>query len=125
MYSTHNEGKSVVAERFFRTLKNKIYKHMTAVLKAVYSDKLVDMVDKYNNIYHGTIKMKPVDVKYSTYITYSTYDDHSVESNDKDPKFEVDDHLGISKYKNVFAKGNPPHWSEEYFVTKKVKNVVL
>ena len=69
--------------------------------------------------------MKPFDVKYSTYITYSTYDDHSVESNDKDPKFEVDDHLGISKYKNAFAKGNPPHWSEEYFVTKKVKNVVL
>ena len=68
MYSIHNEGKSGVAERFIRTLKNKIYKHMTAISKNVYIDKLDDMVNEYNNTYHRTIKMKPVDVKDNTYI---------------------------------------------------------
>ena len=60
MYSTHNEGKSVIAERFIRTLKTKIYKHMTSISKNVYIDKLYDIVNKYNNKYHRTIKMKPV-----------------------------------------------------------------
>ena len=70
MYSTHSEGKYVVAERFIKTLKNKIYKYMTtiSISKSVYIDKLDDIVDKYNNIYHSTIKMKPVNVKFSTYI---------------------------------------------------------
>ena len=68
MYSTHNEGKSVIAERFIRTLKNEIYKYMTSVSKNVYIDKLDDIVNKYNNTYHSTIKMKPVDVKINTYI---------------------------------------------------------
>ena len=63
MYSMHNERKSVVAERFIRTLKNKIYKNMTLVSKNVHIDKLDDVVNKYNNTYHNTIKMKPVDVK--------------------------------------------------------------
>ena len=63
MYSTHNEGKSVVAERFIRTLKNKIYKHMTAISKNVYFNVSGDIVDEYNNAYHKTIKMKPVDVQ--------------------------------------------------------------
>ena len=63
MYSTYNEGKSVVAERFIRTLKNKIYKHMTAVSKNVYFDVLDYIVHKYNNTYHNTIKMKSIDVK--------------------------------------------------------------
>ena len=63
MYSTYNEGKLVDAERFIRTLKNKIYKHMTAISKNVYFDALNDIVDKYNNAYHKTIKMKPIDVK--------------------------------------------------------------
>ena len=71
MYSTNNEGKSVVAERFIRTLKNKIYKYMTSISKNVYIDKLDDIVNKYNNTYHSTIKMKPVDVKSSTYIDSS------------------------------------------------------
>ena len=68
MYSIHNEGKSVVAERFIRTLKTKIYKYMTSVSKNVYIDKLDDIVDEYNNTYHRTIKMKPFDVKDNTYI---------------------------------------------------------
>ena len=68
MYSTHNEGKFVVAERFIRTLKSKIYKYMTSISKNVYTDKLDDIVDEYNNTYHTTIKMKPIDVKDNTYI---------------------------------------------------------
>ena len=71
IYSIHNEGKSVVAERFIRTLKTKIYKYMTSISKNVYIDKLDDIVNKHNNIYHSTIKMKPVDVKSSTYIDFS------------------------------------------------------
>ena len=118
MYSTNNEGKSVVAERFIRTLKSKIYKHMTSISKNVYIDKLNDIVDEYNNTYHNTIKMKPIDVKDNTYINIDK------EINDKDPKFKVGDHVRISKYKNIFAKGYTPNWSEEVFVIKKVKNTV-
>ena len=63
MCSTHNEGKSVVAERFIRTLKTKIYKYMTWISENVYTDKLDDLVSEYNNTYHTTIKMKPVMLK--------------------------------------------------------------
>ena len=63
MYSTHNEGKYVIAERFIRTLKNDYYKYMTSIFKNVYIDKLDDIVNEYNNAYHSAIKMKPVDVK--------------------------------------------------------------
>ena len=70
MYSTHNEGKSVVAERFIRTLKNKTYKYMTLISKNMYINKLGDIVNKYNNTYHNTIKMKPVDVRSRTYIDF-------------------------------------------------------
>ena len=69
MYSTHNEGKSVIAERSIRTLKNKINKYMTSILKNVYIVKLDDLVIKYNNTYHATIKMKPFDVEPSTLLT--------------------------------------------------------
>ena len=68
MYSTHNEGKSVVAERFIRTLMNKIYRYMTSISRNVYVNKLDDIVNKYNNTYHTTIKMKPIDVKDNTLI---------------------------------------------------------
>ena len=70
MYSIHNEGKSVAAERFMRTLKNKIYKYMTSISKKVYINKLDDIVDEYNNTNHRTIKMKPIDVKDNTYIDF-------------------------------------------------------
>ena len=70
MYLIYNEEKSVVAERFIRTLENKLYKHMTLVSKNVYINKLDDIVDEYNNTYHRTIKMKPVDVKNNTYIDF-------------------------------------------------------
>ena len=88
MYLTHNEGKYVIAERFIKTLKNKIYKYMTSISQNVYIDKLDDIVNKYNNTYHNTIKMKPVDVKSNTYIDYSK------EINDEDPKFKIGDIVG-------------------------------
>ena len=118
MYSIHNEGKSVIVERFMRTSKTKIYKYLTSVSKNVYIDKLDDIVGEYNNTYHRTIKMKPVDVKDNTYI------DFKKEVNDKDPKFKVGDRVRISKYKNIFAKGYTPNWSEELFAVSKIKNTV-
>ena len=63
MYSTHNEGKSFVAEGFIRTFKTKIYKYLTSISKNVYIDKLDYIVNEYNNTYHRRIKMTPVDVK--------------------------------------------------------------
>ena len=99
MFSTHIEGKSVVAERFIRTLKSKIYKYMTSISKNVYIDKLDDIVNEYNNTYHRTNKIQPIDVKDNTYI----YID--IKFNDKKPKFKVGDHVRISKYKSIFANG--------------------
>ena len=98
MYSTHNEGKSVVAERFIRTLKNKIYKYMTSVSKIVYIDKLNDIVDEYSNTYHRTIKMRPINAKNDTYINIGK------EINDNDPKFKVGEYVRISKSKKVLLK---------------------
>ena len=118
MYSTHNEGKSVAAERFIKTLKKTIYKYMTSISKNVYIDKLDDIVNEYNNSYHRTIKMKPIDIKDNTYINIGK------EVSDKDPKFKDGYHVRISKYKNIFAKGYTPNWSEEIFVIKEIKNKV-
>ena len=115
MYSTHNEGKSIIAERFIRTLKNKIYKYMTSISKNVYIDKLDDIANKHNNTYHSTIKMKPADVKSNTYID---------SSKDVNVKLKVGHIVKISKYKNTFTKGYTPNWSEEVLVIKKVKNSV-
>ena len=116
MYSTYNEGKSVVAERFIRTLKNKIFKHMTAVSKNVYFDVLDNIVNKYNNTVHRTIKMKPIEVTSDSYAKYNE------NSNEKDPKFKVGDRVRISKYKNIFAKGYTPNWS--VFVVSNIKDTV-
>ena len=118
MYSIYNEGKSVVAERFIRTLKTKIYKYMTLISKNVYIDKLDHIVNEYNNRYHRTSKMKLVDVTENTYI-----DSTELHSN-KDPKFKVGGLVRISRCKNIFAKGYTPNWSEEVFVNKKVKDTV-
>ena len=111
IYSTHNEGKSVVSERFVRTIKKKIYKYMTLISKNVY------IVDEYNNTKHRTIKMKPIGYEDNTYIEFGK------DVSDKDPKFKVGDHVRISKYKNIFAKGYTPNWSE-IFVIKEIKNTV-
>ena len=117
MYSTHNEGKSVAAERFIKTLKNKIYKYVTSISKNVYIDKSDHIVNKYNNTCHRTIKMKPVDVRPSTYIKSSK------EINYQDPKSKISDIVRISKYENILAKGYVPNWSEEVFVIKKLKTL--
>ena len=119
MYSTHNEGKSVVAERFIRKKKNKVYKYMTSIAKNVYIDKLDDIVHKYNNKKHRTIKMKPIDLKDNTHI------DFGKEVNDNDPKLKVGDHVRISKYKNIFPNYyRSGSFSEEVFLIKKIKNTV-
>ena len=103
MHSIHNEGKSVAPERIIRTLKNKIYKYMTSISKNVCIDKLDDIVNEYNNTYHRTTKIKPIDVKDNTYINIGK------EVNDNDFKFKVGDHVRISNYKNIFAQGYTPN----------------
>ena len=118
MYLICNERKSIVAERFIKTLKNKIYKHMTTLLNSDYFDVLDDIVDKYNRTYQRTIKMKSLDVKFDSNAEYN------VDSNDKNPKFKIGDHVRISIYKNIFVKGYAPKWSEEVFVISKIKNTV-
>ena len=114
MYSTYNEGKSVVVERFIRTLKNKLYKHMTATGKNVY----YNVVNKYNNTKHGTIKMKPIDLKNNKRVYV---DEH----NEKDSRFKVGDRVRISKFKNIFAKGYSPNWSKEICIADKINDTVL
>ena len=99
IYSAYNNGK-LVAERFIRNLKNKIYKYMTLILKNVFVDKLDDVFNGHNNTY--SIKMKPTDLKSSMYI------DFEVQNNDKSHKLEFGDYVRISKYKNIFAKGYTP-----------------
>ena len=91
---------------------------MTSVPKNVYIDKLDDIVNEYNNAYHRTIKMKPLDVKDHAYFDFNKKVDN------KDSKFKVGDHVRMSKYKKFFAKGYTPIWSEEVFVIKQVKNTV-
>ena len=118
MYLTYNEGKSVVAERFIRTLKNKTLKHRSTISKNVYVDVLNDIVNKYNNTIHKTIKLKPIDVTNDSYVEYNE------NSNKKTPKFKVNDHVRISKYKNIFAKVYVPNWSEEVFIVNEIKNTV-
>ena len=126
MYSTFNEGKSVVAERFIRTLKNKLYKHMTATGKKVYYDVLDDVVNEYNNTKHNTIKMKPIDVgdnmtKSSSLERKRVYID---EHNEKDSRFKVGDGVRISKFKNIFAKGYNLNWGREIFIVDKINDTV-
>ena len=103
MYSAFNEGKSVVAERVIRTLKNTIFKHIS---KNVYFDVLIDIANKCKNTIHRTIKMKPINVTDDSFAKYNE------EFNKKGPKFKVGDHVRISKYKNISAKGYVPNWSE-------------
>ena len=119
MYSTFNEGKLVVAERFIRTLKNKLYKHMTATGKNVNNDVLDDIVNEYNNTKHNTLKMKPGDVKDDNKRVY--IDEH----NKKSARYNVNDRVRISKFKNIFAKGYTPNWSREIFIINKINDTVL
>ena len=117
MYSTFNECKSLVPERFIRTLKNKLYKHVTATGKNVYYDVLDDVVNEYNNTKHNTIKMKPKDVADNKRVYI---DEH----NEKDSRFKIGDRVRISKSKNIFAKGCTPNWSREIFIVNKINDTV-
>ena len=118
MYLTYNEGKPFVAEKCINTFKKKIFNHMTVVSKSVYFDVSDNIVDDYNNTFPRIIGMKPIDV------TSDSYAEYNVDSNEKDPKFKVGDHVRISKYKNIFAKVYTSNWSEEVFVISKIKNRV-
>ena len=95
---------------------------MTSISKNLYIDKLDDIIDEYNNTYHDwiwwTIKMKPVDVTNNTYINFEK------EVHNKDPKFKVGDYVRISIYTNIFAKRYMPNWSEEVFISSKIKNTI-
>ena len=91
---------------------------MTAVSKNVYINTLDDIVNEYSNAYHRTVKMKPTEVKYNTYISSNK------EAGDKDSKFKVGNYVRISKCKNIFAKGYTPNQSDKVFVIKEVKNAV-
>ena len=91
---------------------------MTAISKNAYFDVLDDIIDKYNNTYHRTIKTKRTDVGDDSLAEYDE------ESNGKYPKFRVGNHVRISKYKSIFATGYAPNWSDEIFVVKKIKNTV-
>ena len=127
MYSTYNEGKSVVAERFIRALKNKLYKHMTATGKNVYYDVLDDVVNEYNDTKHNTIKMKPKDVKNDTTKSSAIARNKRVyidEHNEKSARYNEGDRVRISKFKNIFAKGCTPNWSSEIFIVDKINDTV-
>ena len=91
---------------------------MTAISKNVYVDVLDNIVNKYNNMVHRTIKMKPIDV------TDDSFAEYNEESNKNYPKFKIGDHVRISTYKNIFAKVCAPNWSEEVFVINKINNTV-
>ena len=116
--SVCNEGKSVAAERFIRTLRIKFINTWLQYQKNVYIDKLDHKVDKYNNSYHKTSKMKPFDVN------WSMHTDFIKENNKEGPKLKVGAHLRISKYKSIFAKGYVSIWSDKVFMIKKVTNTV-
>ena len=118
MYSTYNEGKSLVAERFIRTSKNKIFKQMTAVSKNNYFDVLDDIVNKYNNTVHRTIKVNHIDV---TPESYAEYNEDQIK---KILSLKLVILLEFHNTKNIFAKGCTPNWSEEAFVLSKIKNPV-
>ena len=115
MYLMYNEGKSVAAKRFIRKKWNL---YMTSVSKNAFIDKLDEVVNKCNNTYHSTFKVKPVNVKSNTYIGFSK------EINNKDPKFKIGDIVRIWKYKIFLTKSYTSNWSEEDFVIKRVKSTV-
>ena len=118
MYSTYNEGKSEVVERFIRTLKNELYKHMTATSKSIYYNILADVVSEYNDTKHSTIKMKQKDVKDGNKRVY--IDEH----NEKTAMYNVGDGVRISKFKNIFPKGYTPNWRTEIFIIDKINDTV-
>ena len=113
MYSTHNEGNSVIAEKFIETLKYKIYKKMTANDSKSDLPYLNKLVDQYNTTYHHSIGKKPINADYSTFT-------EKMKTFSKAPKFKVHERVRISKYKNIFSKGYTENWSREIFIIDSV-----
>ena len=109
IYSTHNESKSVIAEKFIKILKAKIYSKMTANDKKSYLAYLNKLVDQYNNNYQYFINKKPINADYSALT-------EKIETNHKAPKFKVNDRVITTKYKNIFSKGYTEIWSRKVFV---------
>ena len=118
IYSSFNKGKSVIAKRFIRMLKNKILKCITAISKNDYFDLLDDIANKYNNTVHRTIKMKPIE------ITPDSYSKCNGDSNEKNPKCKAGHRVKILKYKNIFGKRYTQNWSEKVSVVSKIKDKV-
>ena len=110
MYSTHNEGKSKIAEILAKILKAKIYKKMTANDSKSYLSHLNKLADQYNNTYHHSINKNP---------NYSLLTEE-IETNSKAPKFKIKDRVRITKYKNIFSKGYTKNWSREMFIINSV-----
>ena len=113
IFLTYNEGKSVITERFIKTLKAKIYKKTTANDSKTYLSYLNKMIDQYNNTYHHSINKKPINADYSALTEPN-------ETNSKVPKFKVNDEVRIAKYKNIFIKGYTENWSREIFIIDSV-----
>ena len=113
IFLTYNEGKSVITERFVKTLKAKIYKKTTANDSKTYLSYLNKMIDQYNNTYHHSINKRPINADYSALTEPN-------ETNSKVPKFKVNDEVRIAKYKNIFIKGYTENWSREIFIIDSV-----
>ena len=113
MYSTHNEGRTEIAERFIKKLKSKIYKKMTANDSKSYHPYLNKLVDQCNNTYHHSIDKKPIYADWSVSIG-------NIEANPKASRFKVNDRVRITKYENIFSKGCTKNWSREIFITDSV-----
>ena len=113
IFLTYNEGKSVITERFIKTLKAKIYKKTTANDSKTYLSYLNKMIDQYNNTYHHSTNKKPINADYSALTEPN-------ETNSKVPKFKVNDEVRIAKYKNIFIKGYTENWSREIFIIDSV-----
>ena len=116
MYWTHNEGRSVVAVRFIRTLKGKIYKKVTANNSKSYLGYLNKLVNEYNNTYHRSIRENPIHADYFVLTK-------EISLSQKVPKFKVGDRVRITKYKNIFSKGYTENWSRKIFVIDSVLRI--
>ena len=116
MYFTHNEGKSVIAERLIKILKNEIYKKMRANDNKSYLSYLNKLVDQYNNTYHRSINKKPINADYSDWT-------EKIETNLKTYKFKVNDRATITKYKNIFNNDYTENWSREIFIIDSVSKI--
>ena len=109
MYSTHNESKSVIVERFIKTLKTKIYIKMTADNSKFYLAYFNKLVDQYNNTHHHSINKKPINADCSALT-------EKIEINLKTPKFKVNDWVRITEYKKIFSKDYTENWSRELLI---------